>query len=67
MSEPEYVAAVRTDLVRNGLLGAMTGAVQVPELLARKLVEFRLEQRRGKARGGRCGRRSRSRRRARRR
>ena len=49
MTEPEYVAAVRADLVRNGLLGAMTGPVQVPELLARKLVEFRLEQRRGKA------------------
>ncbi len=49
MSEAEYVEAVRTDLVRNGLLGAMTGTVQAPELLARKLVEFRLEQRRGEA------------------
>ncbi len=49
MTEPEYVAAVRADLVRNGLLGAMTGPVQVPELLARKLVEFRLEKRSGKA------------------
>ena len=55
MTEPEYVDAVRADLVRNGLLGAMTGPVQVPELLARKLVEFRLEQRQRQGRGGRCG------------
>ncbi len=49
MSEAEYVAAVRADLVRNGLIGAMSAPVEVPELLARKLVEFRLEERRGKA------------------
>ena len=49
MSEADYVAAIRADLVRNGLIGAMAGPVQVPELLAQKLVEFRLEQRRGKA------------------
>jgi peptidyl-prolyl cis-trans isomerase D len=49
MSEADYVAAVRADLVRNGLIGSMTGPVQVPDLLARKLVEFRLEQRRGQA------------------
>ena len=49
MSETEYVAAIRADLVRNGLIGAMTGPIKVPDLLTRKLVEFRLEQRRGKA------------------
>ena len=49
MSEADYVAAIRADLVRNGLIGAMAGPVQVPDLLAQKLVEFRLEQRRGKA------------------
>ncbi len=49
MSEADYVAAIRADLVRNDLIGAMTGPVQAPDLLARKLVEFRLEERRGKA------------------
>ena len=49
LTEPEYLELVRADLVRNDLIGAMTGPVQVPEVLARKLVEFRLEQRRGKA------------------
>ena len=49
LTEAQYIELVRTDLVRNELIGAMTGPVQVPEMLARKLVEFRLEQRRGQA------------------
>lgn len=49
LTEAQYIELVRTDLVRNELIGAMTGPVQVPQMLARKLVEFRLEQRRGKA------------------
>jgi peptidyl-prolyl cis-trans isomerase D len=49
MNEADYVAAVRADVVRNNLIGSLTGPIQVPELLARKLVEYRLEQRRGRA------------------
>ena len=48
MSEADYVAAVRGDLVRNDLIGALTGAVAAPEAMARKLVEHRLEQRKGR-------------------
>lgn len=47
MSEPDYINAVRADLVRNALVSAMTGPAGVPDLLARKLVEYRTETRRG--------------------
>ena len=49
MSEADYVAAVRGDMVRGGLVDSLTGTVQVPDLLVQKLLEERLEQRRGKA------------------
>jgi peptidyl-prolyl cis-trans isomerase D len=49
MSEAQYLDAVRGDLTRNVLVGSITGIVAAPDLLARKLVEYRLEQRRGRA------------------
>ena len=50
MSEADYVEAVRGDMVRNDLIGAMTGTGAARRrLLARKLVEYRMEQRRGAA------------------
>jgi peptidyl-prolyl cis-trans isomerase D len=49
MSEANYVAAVRGDMVRGELVDTLTGSVQAPDLLVRKLLEERLEQRRGKA------------------
>lgn len=47
MTEPDYINAVRADLVRNAIISAMTGPTGVPDLLARKLVEYRTESRRG--------------------
>jgi peptidyl-prolyl cis-trans isomerase D len=49
MSEPGYIGALRADMVRRWLIDAMTGTVAVPDTLARKLVEHRQEQRRGRA------------------
>ncbi|HEX6011212.1 MAG TPA: SurA N-terminal domain-containing protein [Geminicoccaceae bacterium] len=49
MSEADYVAAMRGDLVRDRLVASVTGPAGVPEVLTRNLVEHRLEQRRGKA------------------
>lgn len=49
MSEADYVDAVRGDLVRNDLISSITGPVGVPATLARKLVEHRMERRRGAA------------------
>lgn len=49
MSEAQYLEAVRGDLTRNTLVGSLTGISTTPDLLARKLVEYRLEQRRGRA------------------
>jgi peptidyl-prolyl cis-trans isomerase D len=49
MSEAEYVAAVRGDLVRNDLISSITGPAGVPATLTRKLVEYRMERRRGVA------------------
>ncbi|MGD9509914.1 MAG: SurA N-terminal domain-containing protein [Geminicoccaceae bacterium] len=48
MSEANYIAAVRGDMVRGELVDTLTGSVQAPDLLVRKLLEERLEQRRGK-------------------
>lgn len=47
MTEPDYINAVRADLVRNAIVSAMTGPAGVPDLLAKKLVEYRTETRRG--------------------
>ena len=49
MNEAQYLDAVRGDLTRNTLVGSLTGIAAAPELLARKLVEYRQEQRRGRA------------------
>ena len=49
MSEAQYVAALRDDIVRRSILDALTAPLSVPGTLARKLVEFRQEQRRGAA------------------
>ena len=49
MSEADYVAAVRGDLVRNDLISSITGPIGVPTTLTRKLVEHRMERRRGAA------------------
>ena len=49
MSEANYVEALRGDMVRNNLVDALTGSVQVPDLLVRKLLEERLERRKGAA------------------
>jgi peptidyl-prolyl cis-trans isomerase D len=49
MSEQAYIAALRADMVRRWLIDSMTGSVAVPATLARKLVEHRQEERRGKA------------------
>lgn len=49
MSEAQYVAALRQDILRGRLIDALTGPLAVPETLARELVEHREEQRRGVA------------------
>ena len=49
MSEQDYIAALRNDLVRGSLLDSLTGPIAVPTTLAKKLVEHRQEQRRGQA------------------
>lgn len=49
MSEAEYVAALRNDLVRGSIIDGLTSAGAVPKTLATKLVEHRQEQRRGRA------------------
>lgn len=48
MSEADYVAALRNDLVRGSIIEGLTGAASVPNTLASKLVEYRQEQRRGR-------------------
>ena len=54
MSEADYVEAVRGDLVRSGLIGSLTGVVKAPDVLARKLAEYRMEQRTRPRAGRRC-------------
>lgn len=49
MSEADYVAAVRADLVRSALIDAITGPAGVPDLMTKKLLDYRMEQRRGEA------------------
>jgi peptidyl-prolyl cis-trans isomerase D len=49
MSEQDYVAALRAELVRDRMIEAMTGPVNASDTLVKKLVEFRQEGRRGKA------------------
>lgn len=49
MSEQDYIASLRNDLVRGRLIDALAGPVAAPETLARKLVEHREERRRGTA------------------
>lgn len=49
MSEQDYVAALRNDLLRGSLVEALGGPVSVPDTLVTRLVEHRREQRRGKA------------------
>ncbi|MEK0081553.1 SurA N-terminal domain-containing protein [Benzoatithermus flavus] len=49
LSEQDYVAALRAEMIRDRLIDAMTGPLAVPGTLVRKLVEYRQEQRRGKA------------------
>jgi peptidyl-prolyl cis-trans isomerase D len=49
MSEQDYVASLRADMVRGRVIDAMTGPLAVPDILVRKLVEHRQEQRRGQA------------------
>jgi len=49
MTEAGYVATVRGDMVRGELVDTLTGSIQPPDLLVRKLLEERLERRRGKA------------------
>lgn len=49
ISEAGFVEQTRGDLVRQRLVRAITGAVAAPESEARRLVEFRQEQRRGRA------------------
>ena len=49
MSEQAYVAALRNDMVRRAVIDSLTGTLHVPETLAKKLVEYRQERRRGAA------------------
>ena len=48
LSEDGFVAAVRGDMVRERLVGALTQPVAAPEILARRLDAYRGQQRRGR-------------------
>lgn len=49
MNEQGYVAALRNDMVRRAIIDSLTTNLHVPETLAKKLVDYRQERRRGSA------------------